>query len=358
MPGGPKNLLHFCSEANEFQLFSEICSSPCLDKEDIIESLNANNSPLNQITDDDNLKKIIDKFGASPFSAETQLQITRTICKHNLIKSLEFLQYNIATKQIIEFIKNKNEKNQNALMIAAESTSDKVLMALITITFLNPNCPQTEKDLLLHDRDQHGQTVLTIIMSQGESLTFAREMMIKIERDFHRDGSKITLVPLVKCFQNKLGPSREVAKALKDEQAYLTPTMGKKTAWFLVFLQFLVPFVIYIQDVVTDTLLSQQYYAEMNNHNSLANATQCAQEYNQSINKFIQELACIPRDLKAYPCFNYSVAFLLMPIICYSSEWYLHKSHSLRRKVSTKSFNKSKLKYFFFPKADRYWIEL
>ena len=357
MPGGPKNLLHFCSEAKEFQLFNEICSSSCLDKEDIIESLNANNSPLNQITDDDCLEKIIDKFGASSFSAETQLQITRTICKHNLIKSLEFMQYNTIPKQMIEFIKSKNENNQNALMIAAESTSDKVLMVLITSTFLNPNCPQTEKDLLLHDKDQHGQSVLTIIMSQGESLTFAREMMIKIERDFHRDGSKITLVPLVKCFQNKLGPSREVAKALKDEQAYLTPSMGKKTAWFLVFLQFLIPFVIFIQDVVTDILLSKQYYAEMHNDDSLTNAIQCDKECNQSIKNFIEELDNFPRDLKAYPCFNYSVAFLLMPIICYSSEWYLHKSHSLRRKVSTKSFNKSKLKYFF-SKADRYWIEL
>ena len=333
-----KNLLHFCTEAKEFQLFNEICSSSSLKKEDIIKSLNAESSPLNQITDDDCLIKIIENLGPSSFTAETQLQITRTICKHNLIKSLELLQYKISSEQIIEFIKSKNEKNQNALMIAAKSTSDKILMALITSTFLNPNCPKNEKELRLHDQDQYDQTLLSIIMSQGESLTFAREMMIKIERDFHRDEDKTTLVPLVKCFQNKLGPSREVDKALKDEQAYLTPTMGKRTAWLLVFLQFLVPFIIFIQDVVTDTLLSKQYYAEMLN-DSLANATRCAQECNQSINNFIQELADIPRDLEAYPCFNYSVAFLLMPIICYSSEWYLHKSHSLKRKVSTKTFN-------------------
>ena len=171
------------------------------------------------------MSRILANIGLSFLTKGTKQQVLNSSCKHNLQKALELFQ----PQEIIEFVKNKDIKGVNALMMAAITCSDKVLMTMITSIFLSQHCPREEKGQLLHAQDEKGRTLMSIIIGQGESLKFAKELMLKFERDFHReeDGSNSEMVPLVQCFQEKLGPSRDVAAALSDEQAYLTPTSGK-----------------------------------------------------------------------------------------------------------------------------------
>ena len=82
-------------------------------------------------------------------------------------------------------------------------------------------------------------------------------------------------MPLVQCFQEKLGPSRDVAAALKDEEAYLNPTSGKIKTWVLVFCQFMVPFSIFVQDIVTDGLLTGEYFKKWKNYSGLSTKNLC-----------------------------------------------------------------------------------
>ena len=336
-----KSLLHFCGEAKHFSLFEEICSTQCLPRENIFACLNTENSPLNQITDGPSMFKILANIGLSSklssLTIETKHEVFKSICKHNLQKAMELFQDSLSTKEIIEFVKVKDtNEGVNALMIAAITCSDKVLMTMITSIFLSQHCPREEKGQLLHAQDGKGRTLMSIIIGQGESLKFAKELMLKFERDFHReeDGSNSEMVPLVQCFQEKLGPSRDVAAALNDEQAYLTPTSGKIMTWILVFGQFMVPFSIYVQDIVTDGLLAGEYFKKWKDGiTELStclpmNQTQCSSDLSD-----IHLLLKVPMELEPYPCFNYSVAFILMPLGCFFSEWFIHKRHALMKKV-------------------------
>mgnify|MGYP001325457510 CR=1 FL=1 len=328
-----KSLLHFCGEGQHFSLFETICSTQCLPRKDIFACLNAEKSPLNQVTDGSLMSRILANIGLSSLTKETRQQVLNSICKHNLQKAIELFQ----PQEIIEFVKAKNSKEGvNALMMAAITCSDKVLMTLITTIFLSQHCQREEKNQLLHTQDDKGRTLMSIVLGQGESLKFAKELLLKIERDFHREeeDTNSEMVPLVQCFQEKLGPSRDVAAALKDEEAYLNPTSGKIKTWVLVFCQFMVPFSIFVQDIVTDGLLTGEYFKKWRNNGTelstcqLLNQSQCSSDLSD-----IHELAQFPMKLHPYPCFNYSIAFILMPLGCFFSEWYIHKRHALMKKV-------------------------
>ena len=292
------------------------------------------------------MSRILANIGLSFLTKETKEQVLNSSCKHNLQKALELFQ----PQEIIEFVKNKDIKGVNALMMAAITCSDKVLMTMITSIFLSQHCPREEKGQLLHAQDEKGRTLMSIIIGQGESLKFAKELLLKFERDFHReeDGSNSEMVPLVQCFQEKLGPSRDVAAALNDEQAYLTPTSGKIMTWILVFGQFMVPFSIYVQDIVTDGLLAGEYFKQWKKPKNAAGLSPClALSQNCSSNlSNVRELAYVPMQLESYPCFNYTVAFILMPLGCYISEWFIHKRHALMKKVK-KLFDCSFPAYYY-----------
>ena len=149
------------------------------------------------------------------------------------------------------------------------------------------------------------------------------------------------MIPLVQCFQDKLGASRDVAKALQDEQTYLTPTSGKGKAWFVVFCQFMIPISIYLQDVVTDSFLAKEYHQQYWTGTrvpscKMLNTSQCS-----TTSDDLHDLAQYPSKLEPYPCFNYTMAFILMPIGCFFSEWYLHKRHALMKKVISHFLDKN-----------------
>ena len=137
-----KSLLHFCAEGQHFSLFENICSTQCLPREDVVACLNAEKSPLNQVTDGPMMFKILANIGLSSLTKETKQQVFNSICKHNLQKAMELFQDSLSTKEIIEFVKVKDtNEGVNALMMAAITCSDKVLMTMITSIFLSRHCP-------------------------------------------------------------------------------------------------------------------------------------------------------------------------------------------------------------------------
>ena len=100
-----------------------------------------------------------------------------------------------------------------------------------------------------------------MVIDQGESLSIARDSLIKIEQDMHKEQN---FGELVKYFRDTIGPCEIVAKALSEEETSRSAVNGsistwdKWKAWFFVCIQFLVPFGIFLQDIVTDSLLAKQ----------------------------------------------------------------------------------------------------
>ena len=96
--------------------------------------------------------------------------------------------------------------------------------------------------------------------------------------------------------------------------------------------ELLFPLGIYLQDVITDSLLTERYYQDLSQPSDKSMSENCS-DY-ETFMKLVKDMSEFPNGLEAGPIFFYSLSFLLLPIGCYCLEWYFQESHRLSRQVS------------------------
>ena len=145
---------------------------------------------------------------------------------------------------------------------------------------------------------------------------------------------------LAECFKTNIGPHFAIGKAIGQEKEYAKSllTRHKLKIWIMLFLASLIPFSLYSFDVSTDSLLIIKYKSEKDEH---FNVKACeflddylSEECLMDTLK-LRSLAEIPEELSTEACFNYSLAFILFPIISFAMEWYSNKKEKLKIEVST-----------------------
>ena len=141
---------------------------------------------------------------------------------------------------------------------------------------------------------------------------------------------------LAQCFKGNIGPHFAIDKAIGHEKKYFKKlsTSGKLKIWFFVFLASLPPFTLYTVDVSTDGLLVDEYDSEEDLYQSCENlddylANNCSMD-----SLALKNLANIPSGLSTEACFNYSLAFILFPIIGFAMEWYSDYKGMLKKEVN------------------------
>ena len=143
---------------------------------------------------------------------------------------------------------------------------------------------------------------------------------------------------LAQCFKANIGPHSAIRKAIGKEKKYskkLT-TSKKVKIWFIVSLFSVLPFALYSMDVSTDSLLTKKYYSERDNsHVNLECVYDLTNNCTMEVSK-LTNLAEIPSQLSTEACLNYSLAFIVFPIIGFAMEWYSDESDqrkTLKNKV-------------------------
>ena len=141
---------------------------------------------------------------------------------------------------------------------------------------------------------------------------------------------------LAQCFKGNIGPHFAIDKAIGHEKKYFKKLSisGKLKIWFIVLLASLLPFTLYTFDVSTDGLLVDEYDSEEDLYQSCENlnyylANNCSMDSNT-----LKNLADIPSGLSTEACFNYSLAFVLFPIIGFTMEWYSDYKGMLKTEVN------------------------
>ncbi len=162
----------------------------------------------------------------------------------------------------------------NGLMNAAVGTSDRVLMFLLGLILFNSSKKDEDHtNKVLHETNKNNHTLLNIVMSQGDKLSIQRDMILRVEREYHRSGSKNIILSrwglfmdfrdpdsndlydLATCLKCRIGPSLAIGEAIEAERSART-TNSYTTGWIIAVLQFVLPFTIFVADVVTDALLT------------------------------------------------------------------------------------------------------
>ena len=144
---------------------------------------------------------------------------------------------------------------------------------------------------------------------------------------------------LAECFKTNIGPHFAIGKAIGQEKEYAQNllTRHKLKIWIMLFLASLIPFSLYSFDVSTDSLLIIKYKSEKD-ENFNVKACEFLDDYLSEECLMdtlkLRSLAEIPEELSTEACFNYSLAFILFPIISCGMEWYSNKKEKLKIEVS------------------------
>ena len=114
-----KNILHYCGEIGNYQLFSAICSSSIVMKEDVLKALDKRDSAIKTIRDDQCLKKLLEQcqFPIQKFSTTFQQDVLWHLCKHDLIGTYEAILKKFDNGRILEMVTRLDEDKNNAFMI-------------------------------------------------------------------------------------------------------------------------------------------------------------------------------------------------------------------------------------------------
>ena len=128
---------------------------------------------------------------------------------------------------------------------------------------------------------------------------------------------------LAQCFKSNIGPHFAIGKAIGQEKKYNKDLTAwqKFKIWFIISLTSILPFSLYTLDVSTDSALVVKYDSERDG--SLV--TSCESLINDLANNCsvdMTNLNDISSELSMEARFNYSLAFMLFPIISFALEWY------------------------------------
>ena len=332
-----ETILDLCIQFKMHDLFIAISRSDCFDPEKIFYIFNdPSSTPLKKIFDEAFLKTVLLKYSSSQyswgdFSRETQKIVLWHACKKDFNEVFQFIKESMPQHEFLEIIMIQDDDSNNSSMIAAKEASEMVLNSLLSTLAYSTDCDM--KNEYIHLKNKSGDTLLKLIISHGETLSMHREVMIKAEREYHRIHDNLN--GLTQCFKINIGPHFAIDKALRNEEKYFKQptTWQKMKLWFIIFLVSVFPFALYLVDVGTDIFLVVEYDLKRN----VSPTIQGCERLNDYLgnqcsvnNTVLKNLADIPSELSTEACFNYSLAFIIFPIISFFVEWHSYKKEELK----------------------------
>ena len=219
-------------------------------------------------------------------------------------------------------------------MIAALQSNDTILMSILSIIYVSNDNDVIDK--FLHHKNDANKSILKLVIAQGSRLSIHCELLNKMEQDFHRSSST---PQLDQCLKDNIGPHKVAEKSIKREDDNKEQKDCLKKLLIVLFLMAgpLVKLAIVNFDIGTDVWLAIDYYEEKGNHTNIQiecqedhlNATETDGNLDfedcDSNPSYVNEWIEIPSELSTEAAFNYSLAFLLLPILSYLMEWIYNK---------------------------------
>ena len=236
-------------------------------------------------------------------------------------------------------------------MIAALKSNDNTLMSILSIIYVSNDDHVIDK--FLHQKNDDEETILKIVIAQGSNLSIHCTLLNKMEQIFHRNFSTTTLD---QCLMNNIGPHRIAQKSIKEENGII----NSKNCWQQFFTIAvivagpLVKLAILNFDIGTDVWLAVDFHDQKYNHKFVqiecedpikVNMTDANHDPIDCLANpaYVNDWIKIPSELSTEAAFNYSLAFLLLPLSSYVMEWAYTKGtkhlKKLRLKVNVQGAN-------------------
>ena len=285
------------------------------------------------------LKSLLEKHTWNVWEIEHKKEMFWHVCKNEFTEVFHLIKHSIPHEDFIELIMYEDGHGDNGSMLAAKYASTSVLMSLLSIIFGSDSPSLMDK--YLHHENKSRETLLKLVLSHESTMSIQRDILIKFERDYHR---KTGTYSLVECFKNKIGAHYIIEKAMQEERSFEgNTTCPKVMPWIMSGLAIIVPFLLYISEIIFGALLAQQYYDDVINDDTGIVPENCGITKNETefINEYeckyglnytqIKDLYCIPKGepgeeyaMSPKNMLMYTVGFMILPIIGYMGEWFFH----------------------------------
>ena len=339
-----KNILHICAESRMNHLLLEICKDPWLPKKVVEKALCQE--------DGDKMTPIFRCFSENTvlelFNYVSRFDVNRTnILGNNSIHIFGQKNFVNAIKRILQIasidgeidrlLLHKNKDKNTPLMTCVLANSNDSLNLLLCTLFTMDTAGKHKKVIneILHEPNAKGNTLLSLILHYQQGMALSKSLSLQLEKDYHAvaNNKTETMAKLTNCLKNNVEPSTEVMNALNDvEKCYEKSTCQILLLFIgLLMIELLIPFLVMVFDMATDTYLVIEYYEEMD-HDIIpeSNSTILCSKLNETILNGIDEktekLFKIPSELTGLPRFVYSILFLIIPWFFYFIE-YLHSRY-------------------------------
>ena len=206
----------------------------------------------------------------------------------------------------------KDKDGNNVLMELARHMKDDALREILT----NHRTGNFVTHSILLTKNMQGQTLLTIIEVNRESLSESLPLVLKREYGCHRrDMIKTEL-----CLSEQLETSASASEIIQ-ELHQLEPKSWCQIflIWATLFLTSLTPnIVLAFSDIFSDSYLVVEYYNNMMNATYVEKrALECEKLRSQSPKPLTAYAACLGSNSQFY----YTITFLLIPLIFYLTEF-------------------------------------
>ena len=262
-------------------------------------------------------------------NSKNEMNIAHLVSKMSLGWGVNRLIDNFSESEIFDLFSECDTRfGQTPLMFAAIDSKDSTLTAFlnfyscsIKMNELNDekNNEMTRRlDCLLHKQDNDHKTLVYYITDSDEKCLGPYGSIMQFEKKFHvrdtttKKGLDFGYADLNRCFHDNLGSSQETSRALRllndtkssSEMMLLTLTFSSILSVLML------PMVLYIGDVVFDSLVASHYYSLWTNGSMPE--TNCSDYYQQSLNTTLEDYpVCLTYGWK----FAYTIIFIGAPFI-------------------------------------------
>ncbi len=191
---------------------------------------------------------------------------------------------------------------------------------------------------VLISKNKTGQTLLTLIEVNRESLSESLPLVLKREYGCHRrDLSKTEL-----CLSHQLETSASASEIIQElHQLEPKSCCQNFQIWLQLFLFSLIPNIgLAVFDIFSDSYLTVEYHDKMINHTEVQN------DFNKCQNLTASKpwpLEAFATCLNAQSKFSYTIIFLMLPLFFYLTEFLTLRAEyeptGLRRRIAVRLLN-------------------
>lgn len=339
-----KNIFHICSESRMNHLLLEICKEPWIPREVVEKALCQEDgdemTPLFRCFNENTVLEL--------FNYLTRFDVNKTnVLGNNSIHIFGEKNFVNAIKRIIQvastegvvdkLLLHKNNDMNTPLMTCVLANSNDSLNLLLCTLFTMDTAGKQRAVIneILHEPNAKGNTLLSLILHYQQGMALSKALSLQLEKDYHAvaNNKTETMAKLTNCLKNNVEPSTEVMNALNDVEKCYEKSNCQIILLFigLLMIELLIPFLVMVFDMATDTYLVVEYYEEIDYINILeSNSTiLCSKLNNMTLNDIeerTEKLFEIPAELTGLPRFVYSLLFLIIPWFFYFIE-YLHSRY-------------------------------